>query len=211
VTQCCYHWFGDERRETMSENYDLTLGSRLRDGLVERLAAKKTQIFWTGVAMTAVGVLALLFPAVTTFSVEQMVGWLLLFAGAVTLFGAFSAEGVGPFFGQLLLGLLKLALGVYLLTHPGFGMVALTLMLAAVFMVDGAVQLVLAYDLRPKEGWIWILISGLLSIGAGLLIAGGLPGTSLVVLGILVGINFLSTGIGAIMLSRSLPTPAANK
>ena len=62
-------------------------------------------------------------------------------------------------------------------------------------MVDGAVQLGLALDVRPKQGWIWVLISGLISLGAALLIAAGLPGTSLFALGILVGINFLGTGL----------------
>ncbi len=78
-------------------------------------------------------------------------------------------------------------------------------------MVDGAVQLGLALDVRPKQGWIWVLISGLISLGAALLIAAGLPGTSLFALGILVGINFLGTGLASIMLSRSLPSPSRSE
>jgi uncharacterized membrane protein HdeD (DUF308 family) len=183
----------------------------LRQDLYERLSEKKVQVFWKGVAMTVIGVLALLFPVFTTLTVELMVGWLLLFAGAATIYGAFSVEGTGPFFGELLLGLLKLALGLYLVRHPGLGIVALTLMLATVFMIDGAVQLGFALDVRPREGWIWIFVSGLISIGAGLLIAAGLPGTSLFALGILVGMNFFSTGIASIMLSRLLPSPSASK
>lgn len=192
----------------MPDNSDMILSPRLRQDLLERLSRKKDQIFWKGAAMTVVGLLALVFPGLTTFTVELTIGWLLVFAGAATLYGAFSVEGTGPFFGELLLGLLKLALGVFLLMHPGIGMIALTLMLAAVFMVDGAVQIGFALDVRPGEGWLWIFISGLISIGAGLLIAAGLPGTSLFVLGILVGINFLSTGLAWIMLSRALKPPA---
>lgn len=195
----------------MAEKTDSTLGSGLRQALSERLSQKKDQIFWSGAAMSVVGILALFFPVFTTFTVEIMVGWLLFLAGAATIYGAFSMEGMGPFFGQLLLGLLKLALGVYLLRHPGFGMVALTLLLAAVFMVDGAVQLGFALDVRPGEGWTWLFISGLISIVAGLFIAAGLPETSLFALGILVGVNFLSTGISSIMLSRALPTPKTSK
>ena len=68
---------------------------------------------------------------------------------------AFTVEGTGSFFGELLIGLLKLALGVYLLRHPDVSIVALTLLLAAVFMVDGAVQVALAFELRPIDGWVW--------------------------------------------------------
>ncbi len=133
----------------MPEKSDQALSKRLRQDLIERLTERKDDIFWTGAAFAVVGILALLFPFFTTMTVAFMIGWVLIFAGAVTLYGAFSVEGTGPFFGQMLLGLLTLALGVYLMTHPGVSIVALTIMLAAIFMVDGAAQLVLAFDVRP--------------------------------------------------------------
>jgi uncharacterized membrane protein HdeD (DUF308 family) len=188
----------------MAENPKPILSPRLRQDLFERLSTKKDAIFWTGVAMTVAGILALVFPVVTSLTVEIFIGWVLVIAGVATVYGAFSVEGTGPFFGQLLLGLLKLALGIYLITHPGVGMLALTLLLVAVFMVDGAVQFAFAFDLRPKDGWGWMLLSAIVSVAVGLLIAAGLPGTSLIALGILVGVNFLSTGIALIMLSSKL-------
>jgi uncharacterized membrane protein HdeD (DUF308 family) len=188
----------------MPESPSEILSPRLRQDLFEKLSAKKDAIFWTGVGLSVAGVLALLFPVISSLTVEIFVGWVLVIAGAATVYGAFSVEGTRPFFGQLLLGLLKLALGVYLIMHPGVGMVALTLLLAAVFMVDGAVQFAFAFDLRPKEGWGWMLLSAIVSVAVGLLIAAGLPGTSLFTLGLLVGINFLSTGIALIMLSNRL-------
>jgi uncharacterized membrane protein HdeD (DUF308 family) len=103
-----------------------------------------------------------------------------------------------------------LALGIYLITHPTVSIVALTIMLAAIFMVDGAAQLVLAFDVRPRDGWFWLLISGLVGIGVGLLIAAELPGSSRIAIGILVGIKFLVTGIAYIIFSRSLPLPSAS-
>lgn len=192
----------------MPDKSDQALRTQLRQDMHERLAERKDDIFWSGVAIAAVGILALLFPAFTTFTVELMIGWVLILAGAATIYSAFSVEGTGPFFGELLFGLLKLALGVYLVMHPTVGIMALTIMLAAVFMIDGAVQLVLAFDVRPRDGWIWVLLSGLVSIGVALLIAAGLPSSSRLALGILVGINFLSTGIAFIMLSSALPSPS---
>lgn len=197
-------------KDAMPEGSDQALSKRLRQDVIERLTERKDDIFWSGAAISVVGILALLFPAFTTFTVELMIGWVLILAGTATLYGAFSVEGTGPFFGELLLGLLKLALGLYLVTHPNAGIVALTIILAFVFMIDGAVQLVLAFDVRPRDGWIWVLLSGLVSIGVGLLVAAGLPGSSRVALGILVGINFLSTGIAFIMFSRTLPSPSAS-
>ena len=172
--------------------------------LYEKLAQKNDQLFWGGVALAVVGVLALIFPVAATFAVAVMVGWLLVLAGAVTIYDAFTVEGTGLFFGELLIGLLKLALGVYLLRHPDVSIVALTLLLAAVFMVDGAVQVALAFELRPIDGWVWVLLAGLVSIGVALLIAAELPAISLVALGVYLGISFLCTGIARIALSRRL-------
>ncbi|HUJ38270.1 MAG TPA: HdeD family acid-resistance protein [Hyphomicrobium sp.] len=172
--------------------------------LYEKLAQRNDQLFWGGVALAVVGVLALIFPVAATFAVAVMVGWLLVLAGAVTIWDAFTVEGTGPFFGELLIGLLKLAFGVYLLRHPDVSMIALTLLLAAVFMIDGAIQVVLAFELRPMDGWIWMLLAGLVSIGVALLIAAELPEISLVALGIYLGISFLATGIARIAISRRI-------
>ena len=188
----------------MADTTRPTIASQLPEDIVEKIAEKRHQLLWAGIGLTLVGILALLFPVLTTLTVELMFGWVVVFAGLLTIYGAFSVEGTGPFFGELLLGLLKLGLGIYLLTHPGLGMLVLTLLLAAVFMVDGAVQIRWAFDMKRSESWVWMLLSGIVSIIAGLLIASGLPETKLFVLGLLVGVNFLSTGIAFIMLSQTV-------
>lgn len=170
--------------------------------LARRIAAKRTEFLWLGIAMAVIGVLAIFFPVLTTLTVELMIGWVLVLAGLVHLFGSFNVEGTGAFFGTLLLSLLDLGIGVYLLTHPAMGMIVLTLLLAALFLVQGAVHISFSFDMRSGSGWGWVMLSGLVSIAAGLLIAGGLPGTSLFALGLLVGVTFLSTGIAFIVLSR---------
>lgn len=173
----------------------------LRD-LARRIESRRTEFFWLGVAMCVIGVLAILFPVISTLTFEFMVGWLLVLAGLVGLGSSFSVEGTGAFFGTLLLSLLYLGLGVYFLTHPAVGIVVLTIVLAALFLVEGAVQLTYSFEMRRRGGWFWMLLSGLVSIAVGLLIAAGLPGTSLFALGLLVGIAFLSTGIAFILASQ---------
>jgi uncharacterized membrane protein HdeD (DUF308 family) len=171
----------------------------------EILTRRNEELFWGGAALAAVGVAALVFPVASTFAVVLMVGWLLVLSGAVAILNAFTVEGTGPFFGELLLGLLKLAFGIYLFRHTDIGIVALTLLLATIFVVDGAVQMALAFELRPMDEWIWLLLSGLVSVGVGLLIAASLPSKfSLVALGAYMGISFLSTGVARIALSRRL-------
>ena len=69
--------------------------------------------------------------------------------------------------------------------NPVSGALALTILVAVIFMIEGAFEVGLAFDLRPEPGWGWTLFSAVISILAGVLIAAGLPGTSLFVLGLL--------------------------
>jgi uncharacterized membrane protein HdeD (DUF308 family) len=186
-------------------------GSRPGQALFDVLAKKNDQLFWGGVAMAIVGALALIFPFGATLAIAIMAGWLLILAGAVTIAGAFTVEGTGPFFGELLIGLLKLALGVYLVRHPDVSMVLLTLLLAAVFVIDGAAQLAMAFELRPMDGWGWLLLAAIVAIVVGVLLAAELQAMSQITLGILLGVSFLTSGLARIMVSSRLSALATRR
>jgi uncharacterized membrane protein HdeD (DUF308 family) len=79
------------------------------------------------------------------------------------------------------------------------------MVLGVIFLVQGAFELALAFEMRPNRAWTWMLLSGLASVVLALVIAVGLPGISLIALGILLGINFLTTGLGYIFASRTTP------
>lgn len=168
-----------------------------------RLRASSRQLFWLGLAMTLVGIVAIVFPIVSTLAAALFVGWMFLLAGIFLFVGSFTIHGTGPFFGALLIALLMVAAGVFLLFHPVAGAIALTIIVGAIFLVQGAFEVTLAFEMRPHHGWIWMLLSGIASVVLALVIAVGLPGISLIALGILLGINFLSTGLGYVFASRA--------
>jgi uncharacterized membrane protein HdeD (DUF308 family) len=64
--------------------------------------------------------------------------------------------------------------------------------------------MLLAFEVHPFAAWVPMLISAIISIALALLIVAGWPGVSLIVLGILLGVNFISTGLGYISVSRAL-------
>lgn len=158
----------------------------------------------TGIVMAALGALAILFPVASTLAVQFYIGFVLLLAGAVLLAGAFLIQGTGAFFGAALVSLLTLASGAFLLFNPAGGALALTIVIAALFMVHGAFEASLAFAMRPARGWGWLLASALVAISLGVLVAAGLPALSSVLLGVLVGLNFLSTGIAFIIIAWRL-------
>jgi len=173
-----------------------------------RVRASSTRLFWVGLALTLVGIAAIVFPILSTLAATLLVGWVFLFAGAFMLVGAFSVHGTGPFFGALLISLLSIAAGLFLLFNPLAGAAALTIMIAILFLIQGVFELVFAFEMLPHPGWVWMLISGLASLILGVVIAGGWPGTSLFALGLLLGINFVTTGLGYLFVARAMK-PAA--
>jgi len=75
-------------------------------------------------------------------------------------------------------------------------------------MFQGAFEIFFAFEMRPLPGWVGMLISGIASAVLAVLIVAGWPGVSLIVLGMLLGVNFLSTGLAYMFASRALE-PAA--
>jgi uncharacterized membrane protein HdeD (DUF308 family) len=169
-----------------------------------RVQAASRRLLWVGLAMTALGIAAIVFPIASTLVATLMVGWLLLFFGVIALFGSFSIHGTGPFFGALLVALLAIATGVFLLVNPAAGAAGLTLVVALLFSLQGASEISFAFEMRPFTGWVGLLVSGIISVIAAVLIVATWPGISLVLLGVLFGVNFLSTGIAYIVVSRAL-------
>jgi uncharacterized membrane protein HdeD (DUF308 family) len=161
-------------------------------------------LFWVGLAMTVLGIAAVVFPIVSTLVATLMVGWMLLFFGIILLVGSFSIHGAGPFFGALVAALLAIAAGVFLLVNPGAGAEVLTLVVAVLFTLQGAFEIAFAFDMRRFRGWGWLLTSGIIGVALAVLIAATWPGISLVVLGILFGVNFASTGIAYMLISHEL-------
>lgn len=193
-----------------SENVKLTIQNQVRDELISRLKLGHKRLIWSGVAFFLLGITALLFPVVTSLSIDLIIGWIFFLVGLVTFYYAFSYEGAGPFFGALLSSLLTLGLGIVMVFRPGIGLLTLTLVIAGLFIVDGAFKLFLAIEIRRMRGWIWVLISAIASIVLGFLIAAEIPSSALYTIGILVGLNFVITGISLLSLAQSAKKTAVS-
>ena len=175
-------------------------GSRVH----ERLRDSANGLFWIGVAITLVGVAAVVFPMMSTLIATLLVGWAFLLSGALMFAGALSIHGTTSALGGFLISLASVAAGAFLVFNPMAGVLALTLLIGIIFMIEGAVELAFALEIRPHPGWFGMLVSAICSIVLALVIAAGLPGVSVIVLGVLLGINFVSTGFGYVYVSRTL-------
>lgn len=179
--------------------------SRSNEGRPAMLAKMRRGLFWTGVLMTLMGAAALSMPYVGSLVIEILVGWLLVISGMVLIFGAFALRGTGLFGWQLVAGVITFALGLMMIAFPTQGLVALTVLVAVSMVLTGIAQIAFAAWLRPVLGWGWGLLSALISIGLGGYILFLLPEASNVLLGLLLGVDFISSGVALMLMSRAVP------
>lgn len=162
-----------------------------------------------GVLLVLTGMIAVAFPFMATLSVEIFVGSFILVAGFVTVFHAFAENGWGGFFWQLTIGILYILGGVGFLVLPISGAIALTLLLGAMFAMEGVIRMIMAFQIRPGRSWGWMLASGGVSLALGILVFAGMAnGASLALMGLLVGINLISAGFSLVAIGWGQPRPS---
>ena len=150
------------------------------------------------------GFLAITLPTATSIGVALVIGWLVLFGGLAQLIHAFQSKGIGHIVWKLLVAALYLAAGAYLIAHPALGLAGLTLALAIFFVAEGVVDVIAYFSTRKSGGSAWMLLDGIVTLVLGLMIWNRWPATSLWVLGTLVGISLLMTGITRLMMALAV-------
>jgi uncharacterized membrane protein HdeD (DUF308 family) len=80
----------------------------------------------------------------------------------------------------------------------------LTLVLAIFFLFEGVLEIILYFNIRKRPNAGWVLFDGIITLILGLLIWAHLPSTSVWVIGTLVGISLIFSGISRIMLSAAV-------
>jgi len=157
-----------------------------------------------GVLLIIAGVVAIVAPGAAAIATTLLLAWLCVFAGVVQFVYAFQQRAHDGFGWKLLSALATLGLGVLMLVFPIASIASLALLIGAFLLASGVSSALLAFKLRPRAGWGWVLFDGVLSIVIAGLIASGWPQNSIEFVGILVGFCLISGGIWRIMLGRAL-------
>ena len=154
-----------------------------------------------GVIMVILGVVAFVLPTVATIAVDMFVGWLFLISGVFGLAALFSVRGVPAFVWTLITAALSVVVGGLLIWRPVEGAFSLTLVLTAFFIVEGIFQIVASFTSRDAMpgSWGWMLASGLADLVLAAIIVAGWPLSAGWVLGLLVGINLITSGLAVVM------------
>jgi uncharacterized membrane protein HdeD (DUF308 family) len=168
-------------------------------------------ILW-GVLLIIFGILAVGSPLLAAVTVSAVIAWLIILAGVIHIVMAFHAHGAGSVIWKALVGLAYVFIGGYLLVHPLLGVASITLLLASLFFIEGVLDIVLYFNLRPAKGAVWVLFDGVVTLLLGLFIGFHWPSSSAWAIGTLVGVSMIISGVARVMMSlavRKLTSPEA--
>lgn len=154
-----------------------------------------------GVLLSVLGIIAIAAPNFTTLFAESWIAVILIFAGFTKLVYATQTREQGGFIWKLLLSGLYIATGIMLFVYPYTGVLTLTLLLGTFLLTEGTFELILAFQLRPQNNWIWVLFNGIITLVLGGMIWFQWPFNAPWLLGTLVGVSILFTGISRVMFS----------
>lgn len=172
--------------------------------LREIVNANKTSWMAAGIILVVLGLFCILMPFVAGVWTVLLLGIGLIISGISTVIHGFKSRGWAGFAIQILLGALYAAIGVLLAANPLKGVVAVTLIVGVLLLVDGATRLALAFRIRNAPGWNWLLGGGVLSLLLGLIVVMEWPGDSAWVLGLFIGIDLLMFGLTLIGIASAV-------
>jgi uncharacterized membrane protein HdeD (DUF308 family) len=144
--------------------------------------------------MILAGILALVYPVLSSVAAILFLGWLLIIAGVLQGISLIGARHVPHFWLQLVSVVLFVVVGALFLRNPGEGLLTLTLLLIVFFMVEGISKVIFALTIRPFPNWGWVLASGIVGILLALYLWASIPVTAVWLLGVLLGIELISEG-----------------
>lgn len=172
-------------------------------GLPDRMITRES-VGWTigfSVLLIVLGLLALALPLLAGVAVEAIFSWLLILGGIAHLFLAFHVRGAGAHVWEALVGAAYIVAGLFLFFHPLAGLVSLTLLLGSYLMVKAVFELIAGFTARGVPGAGWLFLDAVISLILGVMIWTHLPSAATWVVGTLLGLTILFSGISRLAFS----------
>ena len=179
------------------------------------LEALRAEWWWfllLGILLIVTGSIAVSYSVLATVMAVAFIGVLLVLSGGAQLVASFWAGNWSGFLLSVLAAILHLVVGAMLIARPVAAGEALALLIGSFFLVGGLFRIVAALALRVHH-WGWLLLNGAVTALLGLLVLGDWPGSSLWVIGTLIGVDLMVHGWVWVMLAiglRNFPLPPAN-
>jgi uncharacterized membrane protein HdeD (DUF308 family) len=177
----------ERRMTTMSDTMDANAGTTT-------LTHRWGWLLVLGIVQIVAGTIAFAIPIVASFAAVAIFGAVLLVTATFQLVHAFKI-GAWPrsaWYG--LSGVLYAIAGLLVIAFPLGGALTLAVLLAILFIADGALRVVFAMSVSAAVDRGWLVAAGCCNILVGVFLLIGWPYTALWITGLLLGVNLLITG-----------------
>lgn len=163
-----------------------------------------------GIAMLVLGFIALGDLLIATIASVWFFGILLIAGGIAEVVHAFQVKTWGRMILFLIAGVLYAAAGVIAIIDPILASAVFSLMLGFMLIVVGVFRVLAGIEVRPAEGWGWLVAGGVMTAILGVLVTISWPGSALWVLGMFLGIDLVMQGVAWVMLGLQCRSANSN-
>lgn len=154
-----------------------------------------------GAIVGLLGLVAIAFPFVSGISIAYALGLLLVAGGLVHGVHTVTDGGWRGRLWQAALAAVSLLAGLFVLADPVLGLVSLTVVVIAYLLVDGVAELGMSARMGSVPGRGVIAGSGLLSLVLAGILFLGFPADAAWVVGVVVGVSLLATGVSMVVVA----------
>lgn len=169
---------------------------------IVKKSVKKVMI--VGILIAVIGLIAIIYPEGFGKVSVTMIGAFMVIVGFLRLTFAITSYSWGSLFIRYIYGILMIIGGVWVIGNPDMGLEALTVVMAVYFIIDGLTQFFYSFSLIPIGGGVYLLLSGILSLGLGVFIFMEFPESSTYAIGIYLGIKLLLDGISLALTGKAV-------
>jgi uncharacterized membrane protein HdeD (DUF308 family) len=161
-------------------------------------------LLFVGLALVILGVLLLISPVAFIGAVVRLVALVLVVTGLVQIFQGLRSGRASHSIVSVILGLIVAGVGVLVWLNPTAGSAFLTSLLMVFFLVQGIYKISSAIRYRGLNGWVWMFLSGLVSLVFVYLLWKHWPLSGAWAIGVLVGLDLVLTGLSMIILASAV-------
>jgi len=159
-------------------------------------------VVFAGIFLMVLGIAAIVYDRTSAMGSVFVFGWLLALAGMMQIVHAFQIRERSRFFVSLGEGIFRGIIGVFLMVYPRSGTVALTLALSFYLVAVGVLRTLTGFWVRyPNRGW--TVVSGVVSVVLGAMLATGWPTSALWFIGFAIGVDLIFSGWALLMLGAA--------
>jgi uncharacterized membrane protein HdeD (DUF308 family) len=173
---------------------DMNLETNINKNLVDNFK-KHAKI--SGMIFVLLGSVGIIYPGLMSFTTVVFVAYLMLFAGVSAGIMTYRSNPE-DWMGWLKSFILILS-SFLIIFYPLQGAAALGLVFSVYFFTDAYSSFALAYSHYGQKMWLVWLFNGIASLALGVLFVIGWPMSSILLIGILVGISLLFDGISLLL------------